>query len=206
MNPPQERNIRPLFHLFNSRWRGCICRVLNRLFLLLESEIGAFSRRMIIPTKTFQKPDVDASPGELDQFYHIVLSSVTDLERCLDILSFFCFSNIALSLDRAVQSISDLLCHNPIDLQISLDELDAVINLPNINLSDEHPDDIKRPFRTVPEKFKKFLTDRERARQFYINPQEAYVHLTQRYLLHLPSVFPRTQGRCVLYTTCVCYD
>ena len=90
--------------------------------------------------------------------------------------------------------LGEILGYNSNDLQGTLNELDSVTYVPDIDYSDEHPDDIKRPVRVIPEALKEFITDRNRSKEFYIDPQNAYAQLAQTFLLHLPSVFSDTKG------------
>ena len=129
-----------------------------------------------------------------DSFYYRILSSVTDVDRCMDLLNFLCFSNAAFPLGKGVQMLGEILGHNPSDLQATLNELDSITYVSDITYSDEHPDDIKRPVRVLPEELKAFITDETRSKEFFIDPQNAYAQLAQTFLLHLPSVFSDIKG------------
>ena len=129
-----------------------------------------------------------------DILYYQVLDSTTDVHHALDVLSFFCFANVAFPLGKGIRLLSEILCLSKGELQRVLDELDTILDVPEIQESDERPDDIKLPLRVVSKELKEFLTDPERSREFYIDRGIAYGQLAQTFLVHLPTVFSEAQG------------
>ncbi|KAF9542944.1 hypothetical protein CPC08DRAFT_716841 [Agrocybe pediades] len=154
--------------------------------------------------KSVPRPGPNATPVDHDNFYYNILSSVTNLNCTMDLLNFLCFSNAAFPLGKGIKMLAEILGYSTDKLQVSLNELDSVTSLPDLNYSDEHPDDIKRPLRVVPQALREFITDETRSKEFYIDPQTAYSQLAQTFLLHLPSVFSdiqETSAPCV-YLSC----
>lgn len=136
-------------------------------------------------------PGKDTEP---DILFYRILDSTTHVHRLLDVLSFFCFSNVAFPLGKGITLLSEILCLDTRDLQCILDELDSILDIPDMQQSDEHPEDIKLPLRVVRKEVKEFLVDPKRSRKFYLDRRLAYGQLTQTFLVHLPTVFSKAQG------------
>ena len=149
----------------------------------------------MLSTSGSSKGPGKATPSaELDILYHHILDSTTDVHHVLGVLSFFCFSNVAFPLGKGIPLLSEILCYDTKDLQRILHELDSILDIPEMQPSDEHPDDIKLPLRVVHREVKEFLMDLKRSRKFYLDRGFAYGRLTQTFLVHLPTVFSKTQG------------
>jgi hypothetical protein len=136
----------------------------------------------------------DISSVEPDILFYHTLDSTTHVHRVLDALSFFHFSNVAFPLGRGIPLLSEILCLDTRDMQRILDELDPILDIPQMQQSDEHPEDIKLPLRVVPKEVKEFLADPKRSKKFHLDRRLAYGQLTQTFLVHLPTVFSKTQG------------
>ena len=144
------------------------------------------------PGKEF-KSDI-SSADSLDILYYHILDSTTDVRHVLDVLSFFCFSNVAFPLGKGIPLLSEILCHDTRGLQRILSKLNFMLDVPRMQQSDEHPDDMKLPLRIVRKEVKEFLIDPKRSGKFYLDRGLAYGQLTQTFLVHLPTVFSKTQG------------
>jgi hypothetical protein len=140
--------------------------------------------------------------AELDGLYHLILSSVADIEKVVDVLMFLAlqpFQACGLSwLKYTRDLIEKFLFYRPGEIDIILTDLHSIIYIPP-------PGDEFGALRFFHASFPDFLLDQSRSKDLFLDQGAAYAKLTGLAMKHIknPTESPLSQKiQCVSFPPC----
>ena len=117
----------------------------------------------------------DATPfSELDIFYDHILSSVSKIEKIVEILSFLLLVQLWKKTKTVVEDFLLLRCG---EVDIILNDIHSLISVPT---SDSESGELRIFHASLPD----FLLDRSRSGRFYIDKEEASTKITRYCMIH----------------------
>jgi hypothetical protein len=117
----------------------------------------------------------DGTPfSELDRFYDHILSSVSNIEKITEILSFL----LQVQFWKKTKTmVEDFLFLRHGEVEIILSDIHSLVSVPS---SDNESDELRIFHASLPD----FLLDRSRSGRFYIDKEEASTKLTRYCMIH----------------------
>jgi hypothetical protein len=117
----------------------------------------------------------DGTPfSELDIFYDHILSSVSKIDKIIEILSFLLLVQFWKKTKTVVE---DFLLLRRGDVDITLSDIHSLVSVP---VSDNESGELRMFHASLPD----FLLDRSRSGRFYIDKEEASTKITRYCMIH----------------------
>jgi len=138
---------------------------------------------------------------ELDGLYHLMLSSVADLEKLEDILMLLVLRPVSRDypwLKETRDLLENFLFFRPGEIDMILTDLHSIIYVPP-------PGDRFTGFRFFHASFPDFLLDRSRSMDLFLDEGAAYAKLTGLAVKHInnPTKYALGDGRCMFFPSFV---
>ena len=121
--------------------------------------------------------------AELDNLYHLILTSVADIGKLQDFLMFLIlqpFSQLSPWLTQTTTLIEKFLFYRPGEIDIMLTDLHSIIYVPP-------PEDEFRELQFFHASFSDFLLDRSRSMDLFLDQGAAYAKLTGLAVNHIKN-------------------
>ena len=121
--------------------------------------------------------------AELDNLYHLILTSVADIGKLQDFLMFLVlqpFSQLSPWLTQTTTLIENFLFYRPGEIDIMLTDLHSIIYVPP-------PEDEFRELQFFHASFSDFLLDRSRSMDLFLDQGAAYAKLTGLAVNHIKN-------------------
>ena len=121
--------------------------------------------------------------AELDNLYHLILTSVADIGKLQDFLMFLVlqpFSQLSPWLTQTTTLIEKFLFYRPGEIDIMLTDLHSIIYVPP-------PEDEFRELQFFHASFSDFLLDRSRSMDLFLDQGAAYAKLTGLAVNHIKN-------------------
>jgi hypothetical protein len=115
---------------------------------------------------------------ELDSLYHLILSSVADIEKVKDVLMFLVLRPRGPLLTQTTTLIEAFLFYRPGEIDMILADLHSIIYVPR-------PGDEARELRFFHASLPDFLLDRSRSMDLFLDQGAAYAKLTGLAVKHI---------------------
>jgi hypothetical protein len=142
------------------------------------------------------EPGRETPFAELDSLYHLILSSVADIEKVKDVLMILVLQPFRDSPCRTNTAtlIKDFLFYRPGELDMILTDLHSIIYVPP-------PSDEWGGLRLFHASLSDFLLDRSRSMDLFLDQGAAYAKLTGLAVKHInnPSKSPLGIDRCMSF-------
>jgi len=150
----------------------------------------------------FRQPNpVQETPfAELDNLYHLILTSVADTKKLQDFLMFLVlrpFSQLSLWLTQTTTLIEKFLFYKPGEIDLILTDLHSIIYVPP-------PEDEFRELQFFHASLPDFLLDRSRSMDFFLDQGAAYAKLTGLAVNHIknPTGSPLGNDQGMFFSSC----
>jgi len=139
------------------------------------------------------KPDGQETPfAELDSLYHLILSSVADIEKVKDVLTFLILRPFEGGWIQTVSLIEKFLFYRPGEMDMILSDLHSIISVPSLG---DGFSEVRFFHASMPD----FLLDRSRSTGLSLDKGVAYAKLTRLAVKHInnPTESPLGNNRCM---------
>jgi hypothetical protein len=127
------------------------------------------------------EPGRETPFAELDSLYHLMLSSIADIEKVKDVLMILIlrpFQGNLFNFRNRATLIEAFLFYRPGEIDTILADLHSIIDVP-------HPRDEFRELEFFHSSLPDFLLDRSRSKDFFLDQGAAYAKLTQLAVRHM---------------------
>jgi hypothetical protein len=135
--------------------------------------------------------------AELDCLYHLILSSVADIEKVKDVLAFLVLRPFKGEWKQTTTLIERFLFYRPGEIDMILSDLHSIISVPS-------PRDGFTELRFFHASLPDFLLDRSRSNDLSLDKGIAYAKLTRLAIKHInnPTESPLRNNRCMSLPCC----
>jgi hypothetical protein len=139
------------------------------------------------------KPGQETPFAELDSLYHLILSSVANIERVKDLLTFLVLHPIRGEGMHTTTSIERFLFYRPGEMDMILSDLHSIIYVPPTGNGFS---ELRFFHASLPD----FLQDRSRSTDFFLNRGAEYAKLTGLAVKHIsnPTEF-QMRNECMFF-------
>jgi len=146
------------------------------------------------------EPGQETPFAELDGLYHLILSSVADIDKLQDVLMFLVlqpFSQLGPWWKQTRNLIENFLFYRPGEIDTILTDLHSIIYIPP-------PGNFFRELGFFHASFSDFLLDRSRSMDFFLDQGAAYAKLTGLAAKHInnPTESPLWNVQGMSFTSC----
>ena len=123
-------------------------------------------------------PGLETTFAELDGLYHLILSSVTDIEKVMDILAYLILQPFRDKWGKRATICEGFLFYRPGEIYMILSDIHSIIFVP----AAEHPNGRLEFFHAS---LSDFLLDRSRSKDLFLDQGVAYAKFTALAVKHI---------------------
>jgi len=123
-------------------------------------------------------PGQETPFAELDSLYHLILSSVTDIEKVMDVLALLIFQPFKGEWAKKTTICERFLFYRPGEICMILSDIHSIISIP----APEHPNQCLQFFHAS---LSDFLLDQSRSKDLFLDQGSGYAKLTGLALKHI---------------------